>query len=204
MAICPPDRTCATPTRPKPRHRPAGLGTRDKHPSTGARHTKPGASGRLLGLNSGVSTGPAEEGLETTQSRKLCQAKLLGAGVLTAQCCKQSFQEKKTNPFWAEKCLEYKSCTWLSPLPSPRPKMISGESRTAQCVCTDKQTLLHQGTDSRSPLVSGMCTGQKGQGWHSHSCAESLLLNRPPVPKDPLIHHPSALKFIQMILFIIN
>lgn len=84
-----------------------------------------------------------------------------------------------------------------SALPSAFPRARQGEwGQQDSAVC------LH--TDSTSPSVSGMPTGQTGQGWHKHSCARSLLLRRPPVPKEPLIQHPSAPKFTQMILFIIN
>lgn len=202
MAICPSDRPCATPTPSQAKASPSRTGNPRQTPQHRSQTHKTRGFGKAAGIKQRRFPRSCRGRAGDNPEQETLPSKTARSG--SAHCCKQSFQEKKTNPFWAEKCLEYKSCTWLSPLPSPRPKMISGESRTVQCVCTDKQTLLHQGTDSRSPLVSGMRTGQKGQRWHSHSCAESLLLNRPPVPKDPLIHHPSALKFIQMILFIIN
>lgn len=47
------------------------------------------------------------------------------------------------------------------------------------------------------PHVTGIHTwGRMGLSWHSHSCAESLLVKRPHVSREPLIHHLSALKFI--------
>lgn len=57
---------------------------------------------------------------------------------------------------------------------------------------------------SSHPMSQGCTWGRTGQSWRSHSCAESLLVKQPHVSRAPLIHHPSALKFIQIILFIIN
>lgn len=143
MAICPPDRPCATPTPSQAKALPSRTGKPRQSPPAQEPDTKPGNSGRLLGLNSGVCTGPAEEGLETTQSGKPCQAKLLGAGALAAHSCEHSFQEKKTNPFWTEKCLEYKTCT----LPSP-----DSEGSVGRAGQTNRHCCI-------SPFVSGMLTG---------------------------------------------
>lgn len=97
MAICPPDRQTLRNTRPASQAKASpsrtangrwittahGKVTRLKHKTSDFR--------KAVGIKQWLSTGSEEEEQEMTQSRKLGQIKLLGAGLLTVPFCKQSF-----------------------------------------------------------------------------------------------------------------